>query len=181
LLDCDLRKPRLHKVFKQSNKSGLSNYLTGSATLEQIIKSTEVPNLDLIPAGPTPPSPSELFSSEVFRNLIQSLRQQYRQIIIDSPPMIGFADARVLSSVTDGVVLVFRHNSTTREAGRLAVQMLLQNNSQILGSVLTMVKKDQMGYGGYSSYYNYYNKYYSGYRDESEKPLEPTADKQRRS
>ena len=83
--------------------------------------------------------------------------------------MIGFADARLLSAVSDGVVLVFKHNSTTRAAAKLAVQMLAQNNSQILGSVLTMVKKDQMGYGAYYGHYKHYSKYYDAYNDSGEK------------
>lgn len=172
LIDCDLRKPRLHKVFKVSNRRGLSNYLTGSATLEEIINATEIPNLFLIPAGPTPPSPGDLLSSEAFKEMVAILRQEYRQVVIDSPPMIGFADARSLSAVCDGVVLIFRHNSTTREAAKLAVQMLAQNRSQILGSVLTMVQKNRMGYGAYYSHYKYYNKYYESYIDSSDKMLE---------
>ena len=104
--------------------------------------------------------------------MIEVLRQNYQQIVIDSPPMIGFADARLLSAVSDGVVLVFKHNSTTREAAKLAVQMLAQNNTQILGSVLTMVQKERMGYGAYHGYYKYYNKYYDAYHDSGEKERE---------
>ena len=184
LIDCDMRKPRLHRVFKVSNKRGLTNYLTGSATLEEITKATEIPNLYLIPAGSSPPNPGDLISSEAFRKMIEVLRQQYQQIVIDSPPMIGFADARLLSAVSDGAVLVFKHNRTTREAAKLAVQMLAQNNSHILGSVLAMVQKDQMGYGGYYSYYKYYNKYYEDYNDSNAKGREklssPQSDKERR-
>ena len=184
LIDCDLRKPRLHRVFKVSNRRGLTNYLTGSATLEEITNATEIPNLYLMPAGPTPPNPCDLISSEAFRKMIEVLRQQYQQIVIDSPPMIGFADARLLSAVSDGVVLVFKHHSTTREAAKLGVQMLVQNNSQILGSILTMVKKDRMGYGAYHGYYKYYNKYYDAYNDSDAKGREKLSsgksDKERR-
>jgi capsular exopolysaccharide synthesis family protein len=169
LIDCDLRKPRLHKVFNVSNKRGLSNYLTGGATMEEIVKPTEIPNVYFIPAGTTPPDPSSLLSSEAFRKMIEDLRTGYGHIVIDSPPVIGFADARQLSSVSDGVVLVFKHNSTTREAAKLAVQMLLHNNSHILGSVLTMVKQEQMGYGAYYSHYKHYNKYYGQYNNAKER------------
>jgi polysaccharide biosynthesis transport protein len=169
ILDCDLRKPRLHKVFKVSNRRGISNVVTGNATLEEVVKATGVPDLYFLPAGPTPPNPCDLISSATFRKMILTLREQYQHIIIDSPPVIGFADARLLAAVSDGVVLVFRHNSTTRESARLAVQMISQNNSHILGGILTMVKKEQMGYGAYYSYYKYYNKYYESYKDSSEK------------
>ncbi|MDR3553443.1 MAG: polysaccharide biosynthesis tyrosine autokinase [Syntrophobacteraceae bacterium] len=171
IIDCDLRKPRLHRVFKQSNRRGLSNFLTGGATLEEITKATEIPELYFIPAGPTPPSPLDLIASEAFKKMIESLRRQYQHVVIDSPPVIGFADARSLSAVSDGTVLVFRHLSTTREAARLAVQMLTQINSQILGSVLTMVRKSDLGYGAYYSYYKYYNKYYENYKEPDNKAL----------
>lgn len=163
ILDCDLRKPRLHKVHQQPNTVGLTNYLTGNVTLEDIVKPTAVPNLFFIPAGPTPPNPNDLFASTAFRKLIEQLRKEYDHIILDSPPIIGFADARSLSGYADGTILVFRHHSTTREAARLAVQLLAQNNARILGGILTMARKDRMGYGGYYGYYKHYNKYYKEY------------------
>lgn len=118
-----------------------------------------------MPAGPTPPNPNDLISSAAFSKMLDSLRQQFQHVLIDSPPVIGFADARTLSVMSDGVVLVFKHHSTTREAARLAVQMLAQSNSQILGSILTMVKKSRLGYGAYYGYYKYYDKYYKSYND----------------
>ena len=168
LIDCDLRKPRLHKVFKVSNRRGLTNYLTGGATLEEITRPTEIPNLYFMPAGPTPPNPNDLISSAAFTKMLGILRQDFQHIVIDSPPIIGFADARTLSVISDGVVLVFKHHSTSREAARLAVQMLAQNNSQILGGILTMVRKDRLGYGAYYGYYKYYHKYYKSYNDSTE-------------
>ncbi len=163
IIDGDLRKPRLHKIWKQANDCGLSNYLTGGAVIEDIIRPTEVPHLYFIPAGPTPPNPNELLASSAFRRLIDLLRQDFDNIIIDSPPIIGFADARSLSAAADGTVLLFKHHSTTREAARLAVQLLSQNNLRILGGILTMARKDRMPYGGYYGYYHYYNKYYKDY------------------
>lgn len=165
IIDCDLRKPRLHKVYNQPNLVGLTNYLTGSATLKEIVKPTPVPHLYFIPAGPTPPNPNDLFASEAFSNLIKLLRQNFDHIITDSPPVIGFADARTLSYQTDGTILVLRHHSTTREAAQLATQLLAQNNRRILGGILTMARKDRMGYGGYYGYYQYYNKYYKEYAE----------------
>jgi len=165
LIDCDLRKPGLHKVFKVSNRCGLTNHLTGSAALEEIIRPTEVPKLYFIPAGPTPPNPNDLISAATFSKMLDSLRQEFQHIVIDSPPVIGFADARTLAVMSDGVVLAFKHCSTTREAARLAVKMLAQSNSQILGAILTMVKKDHLGYG---AYYRYYDKYYKSYNDSTE-------------
>lgn len=166
IMDCDLRKPRLHKVFEHPCKAGITNYLTGGATLEEIVKPTSVPNLYFISAGPAPPNPNDLLVSEAFRNLIERLRQDFRHIIIDSPPIIGFADARSLSGYADGTILIIRHLSTTREAGKLAVQLL--SNFHILGGILTMAKKEGMGYGGYYGYYHSYHKYYKDYRKAEE-------------
>jgi capsular exopolysaccharide synthesis family protein len=165
LIDGDLRKPASHKVFSLPLQPGLTNYLTGSATLEEIIRPTNVPNLYFISAGPTPPNPNELFLSSAFKNLVSRLRQEYQRIIIDSPPIIGFADGRSLAASADGVVLIVKHHFTSREAGRLAVQLLSQNHCRILGGILSMARKDRMGYGGYYGYYQYYHKYYKKYHE----------------
>ncbi|MFZ2446360.1 MAG: polysaccharide biosynthesis tyrosine autokinase [Syntrophobacteraceae bacterium] len=165
VLDCDLRKPKAHTVFKVSNRQGLANFLTGNAKLEEVIHPTAVPNLYFIPAGPVPPNPNELFASTAFEEMVTRLRKEYDHIILDSPPIIGFADARSLAARADGTVLVFKHHSTTRDAARLAIQLLQQNNCRILGGVLTMARKDRLGYGGYYQYYHYYNKYYKDYHD----------------
>jgi capsular exopolysaccharide synthesis family protein len=163
ILDCDVRKARIHHVFHTPLQPGLTNYLTGSAALEDIIHATMVPNLYFIPAGPTPPNPNELFSSLVFENLLNHLRNEFHHVIVDSPPIIGFADGRTISSMVDGVLFVVKHHFTTKEAGRLAVHLLSQNNSRILGGVLTMTKKGSLGYGGYYSYLKGYHKYYGNY------------------
>lgn len=170
ILDCDLRKPSLHKVYSLPLQPGLTNYLTGNADLESIIRPTDVPNLFFLAAGPTPPSPHELLSSTAFQNLLDRLRQDFQHIIVDSPPVIGFADGRIIAAQTDGVVILVRHHSTTRDAGRLAVQLLAQNNSRILGGILTMAQKERLGYNAYYSYYHYYDKYYRQYHDRDTGP-----------
>jgi capsular exopolysaccharide synthesis family protein len=165
LLDCDVRKPTLHKAFHQPLRPGLSNYLTGNATLEEIIRPTDVPNLYFIPAGPTPPNPNDLFNSTSFKNLITRLRQDFDHLIIDSAPVIGFADGLTISTMADGVLFVVKHHSTSREAGHLAIQLLSQTNARILGGILNMARKDRMGYGGYYGYYQYYHKHYKQYHE----------------
>ena len=176
ILDCDLRKPKVHQAIGEPNGKGLTNYLTGNATLDEIICATRVPNLSFISAGPTPPNPNDLLNSTSFQSLMQELRARYDHIILDSPPVIGFADARSLGSKGDGVVLVFRHHSTTREAARLTMQLMSQNNCRILGAVLSMARKDLMGYGGYYQYYHYYHKQYKGYHDEASRNAEQNKD-----
>jgi capsular exopolysaccharide synthesis family protein len=161
LVDCDLRRPTVNKVFQLDSKPGLSNYLTGNATLEEILRPTLIPNLTVIPAGAKPPSPANLLNSENFKDLITTLRQRFRHIIIDTPPVLHFADARFVSVLTDGVLLVTKYQSTPKNAGRLAHQLLSQAN--ILGVVLNSVGIHGKTYGGY---YHYYNRYYSRYTDQ---------------
>ena len=160
ILDCDLRRPRLHQVFHLDNAPGLTSYLTGNCNLETIIKPTEVNNLFLIPAGPIPPNPAELLNSQAYKNLLQELRREFNHIIIDTPPTLGFADARVVALQADGVLLVAKHQSTTREAGRLARQYLSQVNARMLGMVL-----NQLGSSDLRRHDMYYQKYYDRYYD----------------
>jgi capsular exopolysaccharide synthesis family protein len=162
IIDCDLRKPMVHKVFQEKRGLGLADCLTGSATLSEIIRSTIVPNLQYISAGSTPPNPNELLASEIFGKVVEQLRGEFDHIVLDCPPILGFADARSISSHTDGVVLLFKHHCTTREAGQLAVQLLYQNDCRILGVILSMARKNRMGNGGYYHHYRCHREYYAG-------------------
>ncbi len=166
ILDCDLRRPRLHEVFHLKNHPGLTSHLTGTATLEAILKPTEVDNLFLIPAGPIPPNPAELLNSQAYKNLLQNLRREFHHIIIDTPPTLGFADARVAAFQADGVLLVAKHQSTSREAGRLARQYFTQVNARMLGMVLNQLDtRDLRRHPIYNQ--KYYNKYYAVNQAES--------------
>ena len=158
ILDCDLRRPRLHQVFRLENTPGLTSYLTGNSAMAAIIKTTEVDNLFFIPAGPIPPNPAELLNSQAYKNLLQTLRQDFHHIIIDTPPTLGFADARVVALQADGVLLVAKHQSTSREAGRMARQYLSQVNARMLGMVL-----NQLGTSDLKRHDLYYQKYYDRY------------------
>jgi len=162
IIDCDLRKPRQHKVFHLDSQPGLSNYLTGSTTLEEILRPTVSPKLKIITAGAKPPNPINLVNSETFKELLVLLREQFDHIIIDTPPVLGFADARFVSALVDGVLLVIRHNITHKNAGRLAQKLLTP--APILGAVLNSVDYYGQPYGGY--YYHYHYKYYSKYYDD---------------
>ena len=160
ILDCDLRRPRLHQVFHLDNVPGLTSYLTGNTSREAILKHTEVSNLFLIPAGPIPPNPAELLNSQTYKNFLQELRREFDHIIIDTPPTLGFADARVVALQADGVLLVAKHQSTSREAGRLARQFLSQVNARMLGMVLNQFgSSDLRRHDLYCQ--KYYDKYYA--------------------
>jgi len=164
VIDCDLRKPRVHQIFDLDSQPGLTNFLSGNATLEDILRPTHVPNLTVISAGARPPSPVNLLNSDIFKELLEQLRAQFQHIIIDTPPILGFSDARLVSALVDGVLLVTKQNSTHKSAGRLAHQLLSQIHAPIVGAVLNGVGPHGSAYGGYYYYYyNYHYKYYSKY------------------
>lgn len=163
LIDGDMRAGKLHSSFQMKQQPGLSNYLTGQASIAEIIKPTSIDNLFFIPAGTIPPNPVQLLNSKAFITLIEELREKFQHIIFDSPPVIGFGDARLIASQVDGVLLVFRHHSTSREAGQLSVQVLQQINAPILGVILNVAQREKYGYGGYYDYYSNYSKYYKQY------------------
>jgi succinoglycan biosynthesis transport protein ExoP len=155
IIDGDMRKPRLHRVFNGSNGVGLSNFLSGNAELKSIIKTSNIPNLFYIPSGPIPPNPSELLGSNLFKNMLQFLGRTFEQIIFDSPPVLSFGDSLILSNCVDGVVLVVMSGKTPREALRQSKNSLLHVNAKILGVVVNRVDIGQTGHG-YYSYGNYY-------------------------
>lgn len=160
IIDTDMRLPKVHKIFEKPLEPGLSSYLTGAAPAADIIQETPIKNLYVIPAGPKPPHPIQLLSSMVLRELMEKLKADFSHIIIDTPPVIGFADARVIAQLVDGVLLVIRHHHTSRDAVKLAIQLLNQAYGNILGVVLNMAQGDKMGSSGYYKYYKYYHKYY---------------------
>lgn len=106
LIDADLRKPSQHHIFGKSNRSGLTTALLNQLKLEDIIQFTNTDNLSIIQAGPTPPNPSELLSSEQMAELLKTARERYDVVIIDTPPIMSVTDAQIVATQSDGVVLV---------------------------------------------------------------------------
>ncbi|MCP9494741.1 MAG: polysaccharide biosynthesis tyrosine autokinase [Pyrinomonadaceae bacterium MAG19_C2-C3] len=159
ILDCDLRRPRIHAHFGLPNSRGLTNYLAGENTLDDVMHSYErLPNLKVMSSGPVPPNPAELLGSDEMRRLIHTLQTRFTHIIIDSPPTISFTDAAILSTLTDGVMLVVHGGRSSRSIVRRARQQLLDVGAHIYGIVLNNVKLE-------SSDYNYYAGYYANYYD----------------
>lgn len=156
IIDGDMRKPRIHKVFNGANGAGLSNFLSGNAELKSIIKTSNIPNLFYVPAGPIPPNPSELLGSNLFKNMLQFLGRTFEQIIFDSPPVLSFGDSLILSNSVDGVVLVVLSGKTPRQSLHQCKNALHQVNAKILGVVVNQVNIAQTRYG----YYHYGNYYY---------------------
>jgi capsular exopolysaccharide synthesis family protein len=155
IVDCDLRKPRLHQVFHVSNRLGLVNQLTGTSDPESVILPTEVPNLWVVPAGPMPPNPSELLASTRIREWLHTLRDRFDHIIIDTPPALAVTDATLVGSLADGVVLTLRSHKVTREEARLVRDRLRQADIKILGAVLNRYRALQAGAAKYKYYETY--------------------------
>jgi succinoglycan biosynthesis transport protein ExoP len=165
LIDADLRRPSIHKILGMGPRSGLSNVLTGSATLQQTItRSSILPNLYILPAGTPPPNPAELLASTNMRDVLEELRGQYDHIVVDTPPTLSVTDAVVLSPRADAIVLVIRSGQTTKQALRRSRDILTQVNAKVSGVLLNAV---DLTSPDYYYYYEYQSKYSRYYRDES--------------
>ena len=156
VLDCDLRRPKLHKLFGTDRDKGISNILAGSCSMDETIFHTRVPNVDIIPSGPIPPNPSEILISHHMKELIEQARTRYERIIIDSPPVTAVTDAVIIASLVDGVVMVIRANDTHREMIKNGISQLQSVNANILGAVLNSVEMGRDSYYYYQYYYYYY-------------------------
>ena len=158
IIDCDLRRPRLHTQFEVSNAKGLTTWLSGEKNLDALLQVyAKTPNLKILTSGPVPPNPAELLGSEEMRRLLGQLSERFAHIIIDSPPAISFTDASILSTMVDGVMLVVHGGRSSRAVVRRAKQQLLDVGAHIFGVVLNNVKLETQDYY-YSGYYseNYY-------------------------
>lgn len=156
ILDCDMRKPRLHALFGVSREIGMSNILVGGSSVKDAIKNTEIPNLDIIPCGPIPPNPSEILGSKRMESVLELLGKNYTRILLDSPPVTAVTDAVVLAKAVDGVLVVVRAGETPREIVQNGVENLRGVNANILGAILNGVNMGKDGYDYYQYYYYYY-------------------------
>src|SRR5205807_6498117 len=164
LIDADLRRPSIHKTLGMGPKMGLSNVLTGNATLQQAtVRSSILPGLFILPAGTPPPNPAELLASTNMRDVLTELREQYDHIIVDTPPTLSVTDAVVLSTRADAVVLVIRSGQTTKPALRRARDILAQVNARVAGVLMNAVNLNSPDY---YYYYEYQGKYGQRYYDE---------------
>src|SRR5580698_2500559 len=161
LIDADLRRPSIHKTLGMGPRSGLSNVLTGSATLEQVItRVPSLPNVFVLPAGTPPPNPAELLASTQMRDVLEELRGQYDFIVVDTPPTLSVTDAVVLSPRADAIVLVIRSGQTTKQALRRSRDLLMQVNAKVSGVLLNAVDLSSPDYYYYYEYQGKYARYY---------------------
>jgi capsular exopolysaccharide synthesis family protein len=156
LVDADLRRPRLQKVFPGKKTFGLVNYLAANIPMDNIIQPTEVQNLSIVLSGPIPPNPSELLASDRMKHMIQEVRDKFAYVIFDSPPVLAVTDAVVLGANADGVVLCVHGGHTPRELVQRSAERLRQANIPVLGAILNNLDLHQYGYSYRKNYYDYY-------------------------
>lgn len=158
LVDTDMRRPRLHRSFGVPNQTGISTVVVGKATLEEAIKRTDVPNLDVLTCGPVPPNPSELIHTDRFALLLADCAKLYDRVILDSPPTSAVTDPAVLGNLADGVVLIIKAGETTREAAVHARRQLTSAKARMIGVVVNAIDFSNPAYG-YEYYYRNYYRY----------------------
>jgi polysaccharide biosynthesis transport protein len=173
IVDTDLRRPRLHRVFDIDAEQGLSSVLVGDCTLPKAIRTTEVENLEVLVCGPPPPNPAEILLSEKFKDLVRELGQRYDRIIFDTPPIGPVTDPAILGAHVDGVVLVVKCAKTRKDAARGALRSLADANARVLGAILNDVDVTSKRYSGV--YYSYYRRYTGYYAEEPPAPREAEA------
>ena len=156
LVDCDLRRPNVHNIFKVENSKGLSNVIGKMITFDDAVHRNALPNLDIIPSGTVPPNPAELMCSSSFVELVEQLSDQYDYIIFDTPPIGVVADALLLKDLIAGFVVVVRERSTTHGDLQSLLDSIKLADSKVLGFVEVgctyNAKKGKKGY----YYYQYY-------------------------
>ena len=149
LIDCDLRKPSLHKKFKVSNLVGLSDVIIGKADLSNATHRYNK-NLVLLTSGKIPPNPSEMLSSKTMESLLEVLRDSFDYIILDTPPVQAVTDSQILSTKADGTILVVRAERTKKESVQNAISLLNKVNANVIGTVLNGIDLSR------NKYYYYY-------------------------
>jgi polysaccharide biosynthesis transport protein len=168
IVDCDLRRPRIHRIFDRHGDAGVTNVIVGNATVDEVVKPTRVDNLWSVPAGPTPPNPADMLHSERFKKFLSDLADRFDRVIIDSPPIVPVTDSAIISTLVDGTVFVVRAFSTTRHLGHQGLRALRDVDSPVVGAVLNAVNLNRREY-------NYYYQYYyhrDGYRPITPAPAE---------
>lgn len=157
LIDTDMRRPRIHASTGVSRQTGLTNLILGDQDFDAVIKTTEIPNLFVLPCGPLPPNPAELLMSQRFQVVLAELAQRFDRIILDSPPVQVVTDAVVLSKKADGVILVVKAGKTLRDEAKRSAREVRAVDGKIFGVIVNAIEPDPRS-GYYYSYYGYAEK-----------------------
>lgn len=156
LIDGDLRNPSMHRVVGVENERGMSNVLSGSLDLNSVVQRTKHESMFFVPCGPLPPNPAELWGGDRVRSLLNEARENFDHVVIDGPPVLGFADSPLLAAVAGGVVFVVESRGTRRGQARGALHRLQVGHAHLLGVVLTKFNAKSTSYGGYDYAYDYH-------------------------
>jgi capsular exopolysaccharide synthesis family protein len=159
LVDSDLRRPTLHRIFGLANTRGLTTALLEGLPLAETAQPTAVPNLAVVTSGPLPPNPAELVGSNRMREALEAAAADYDMVLLDSPPVVSVADAVALATFADGVVMVVQTGKVPHEVIRRATGQILAVKGRILGVVMNGVNLKRDGY--YYDYYRYYDAYHA--------------------
>ncbi len=165
LVDCDFRKPRVHRIFAIPNPEvGLASVVADVADLGDAVRTSEIENLSLLPCGPRPANPAELLTSPRFKEILADLRSSYDYVLLDTPPVLAVSDPAAVASRADGVILVFRMTADAGPNAERAKEELMAVSARILGVVVNASSERDMGYG-YGYNYKYEYKYSDSYTD----------------
>jgi len=160
LIDLDLRKPKVHRIYDIENSNGITDLLAERTTLDKAIKKNKHQGFDVIPSGERTTTIINLIESQKMNQLILSLREKYDYILIDSPPVINVSDALYISKFADAVVFAISQSQTKKSVAKEAVKLLRQNNVNVIGTVITQIDLKNRRYGySYGYGYSYYNEY----------------------
>lgn len=159
LIDADLRKPRLHKVFGARNTVGLSGYLAGRVPFEDAVQKTQIDNIWLMTSGPHPPNPAELLNSRHMRELVGLAKERFDTVLIDTPPVLAVIDPVIVASLADATVFIVRAAKTTRKALGRAVSEIRKSKADVIGLVFNEVRIGSQAVG--TPYYHYYQYEYA--------------------
>lgn len=160
MIDTDLRRPRLHRSFRQTNERGLTTLIAEGGKADREARTTEVPGLFILPSGPVPPNPAELLHTARFREILDELQGQFDLLLLDSPPVGAVSDALVLAGIVDGTMMVLKAFQTDRGLASQTLRALRDVRAKMLGAVLNNIDLEKRGYGYYQGYYYGYGKYY---------------------
>ncbi len=175
LVDADLRKPRLSKIFNLRNASGLSSYLAGKGSFDEVVQKTSIENIWTVPSGPHPPNPAELLNSKRMKDLLAEAKERFNVVLLDTPPVLAVIDPVIVASLADSTVIVVRAGKTTRRPLLRAIEEVRKSKADIIGVVFNEVRIGRQGIG--TPFYHYYQYEYES--DEAAKrpavPSEPGA------
>ena len=152
LIDADLRRPTVSKKFKLPNSMGIVNVILNHDLFQETVHKDVVTGLDIITSGVIPPNPSELLGSKKFQKFMEEMKGMYDTIILDSPPLLAVTDAQVLTTISDGTIIVAQHGVTKKEEILQAKDLLEKVKGNILGVVLSQIPPEDNGYYYYYSY-----------------------------